>query len=31
VKDGKIHAEREYMDMMSMMQQLGVAEAAATA
>ena len=31
VRDGKIYAEREYMDMMHMMQQLGVAPAPATA
>ena len=31
VRDGKIHAEREYMDMMHLMQQLGVAPAQATA
>ena len=31
VRDGKIYAEREYMDMLHMMQQLGVAPAAATA
>ncbi|MEX2157997.1 MAG: ester cyclase [Dehalococcoidia bacterium] len=31
VRDGKIIAEREYMDMMHMMQQLGVVPAAATA
>jgi steroid delta-isomerase-like uncharacterized protein len=31
VKDGKIHAEREYMDMMHMMQQLGVVPETATA
>lgn len=30
-RDGKIYAEREYMDMMHMMQQLGVVPAAATA
>ncbi len=30
-RDGKIIAEREYMDMLHMMQQLGVAPAAATA
>ena len=31
IKDGKIIAEREYMDMAHMMQQLGVMPAAATA
>lgn len=31
IKDGKIVAEREYMDMAHMMQQLGVMPAAATA
>ena len=31
VRDGKIYAEREYFDMMHMMQQLGVAPAPATA
>ena len=31
VRDGKIWAEREYMDMLHMMQQLGVAPAPATA
>ena len=31
IRDGKIIAEREYMDMMHMMQQLGVAPAPATA
>ncbi len=31
VRDGKIYAEREYMDMLHMMQQLGVAPAPATA
>ncbi len=31
VRDGKIRAEREYMDMLHMMQQLGVAPAPATA
>lgn len=31
IKDGKIAAEREYMDMAHMMQQLGVMPAAATA
>ena len=31
VRDGKIYAEREYMDMLTMMQQLGVAPAPATA
>ena len=31
VRDGKIYAEREYMDMLHLMQQLGVAPAAATA
>jgi steroid delta-isomerase-like uncharacterized protein len=31
IRDGKIYAEREYMDMMHMMQQLGVAPAPATA
>lgn len=31
VRDGKIYAEREYMDMMHMMVQLGVAPAPATA
>lgn len=31
VKDGKIYAEREYMDIMHLMQQLGVAPAPATA
>ncbi len=30
VRDGKVYAEREYMDMMYMMQQLGVAPATAT-
>ena len=30
VRDGKIYAEREYFDMMHMMQQLGVAPAPAT-
>jgi len=31
VRDGKIYAERGYMDMMHMMQQLGVAPVPATA
>ncbi len=31
IRDGKIHTEREYMDMLHMMQQLGVAPAPATA
>ncbi len=31
IRDGKIHAEREYMDMLHMMQQLGVVPAPATA
>lgn len=31
LRDGKIYAEREYMDMMHMMQQLGVAPAPAVA
>ena len=31
VRNGKIYAEREYMDMLHMMQQLGVAPAPATA
>ena len=31
VRDGKIYAEREYMDMLHMMQQLGVAPVPATA
>jgi steroid delta-isomerase-like uncharacterized protein len=31
IRDGKIMAEREYMDMMHVMQQLGVAPAPATA
>lgn len=31
IRDGKIYAEREYMDVMTMMQQLGVVPAAATA
>jgi steroid delta-isomerase-like uncharacterized protein len=31
IKDGKIHAEREYMDMAHVMQQLGVMPAPATA
>jgi steroid delta-isomerase-like uncharacterized protein len=31
IKDGKVTAEREYMDMLHLMQQLGVAPAAATA
>ena len=31
IRDGKIIAEREYMDMLTMMQQLGVAPAPATA
>jgi steroid delta-isomerase-like uncharacterized protein len=31
IRDGKICAEREYMDMMHLMQQLGVAPAPATA
>ena len=31
IRDGKIYAEREYMDMLHMMQQLGVAPAPATA
>ena len=31
LRDGKIYAEREYMDMLTMMQQLGVAPAPATA
>lgn len=31
VRDGKIYAEREYMDMLHMMQQLGVAPGPATA
>ena len=31
VRDGKIYAEREYMDMLTMMQPLGVAPAPATA
>src|SRR5712692_987219 len=31
VRDGKVYAEREYMDMMHMMQQLGVAPVPATA
>ena len=31
LRDGKIYAERQYMDMMHMMQQLGVAPAPATA
>ena len=30
IKDGKITAEREYMDLLAMMQQLGVAPAPAT-
>ncbi len=30
-RDGKIHTEREYMDMLHLMQQLGVAPAPATA
>ncbi len=31
IRDGKIYAEREYMDMMTLMQQLGVAPSPATA
>ena len=31
IRDGKIYAEREYMDMLTMMQQLGVAPVPATA
>jgi len=31
IRDGKIYAEREYMDMLHLMQQLGVAPAPATA
>ncbi len=31
IRDGKIYAEREYLDMLTMMQQLGVAPAPATA
>ena len=31
LRDGKIHTERQYMDMMHLMQQLGVAPAPATA
>ena len=31
LRDGKIHAERQYMDMLHLMQQLGVAPAPATA
>jgi steroid delta-isomerase-like uncharacterized protein len=31
IRDGKIHTEREYMDMLHLMQQLGVAPAPATA
>jgi steroid delta-isomerase-like uncharacterized protein len=31
IRDGKIHSERQYMDFMTMMQQLGVAPAQATA
>ena len=31
LRDGKIYAERQYMDMMHLMQQLGVAPAPATA
>jgi ketosteroid isomerase-like protein len=31
IRDGKIYAEREYMDMSHLMQQLGVAPAPATA
>jgi steroid delta-isomerase-like uncharacterized protein len=31
LRDGKIHSERQYMDMLHMMQQLGVAPAPATA
>ena len=31
IRDGKIYAEREFMDMLHMMQQLGVAPAPATA
>ena len=31
VRDGKLYAEREYMDMMHLMQQIGVAPAPATA
>jgi predicted ester cyclase len=31
IRDGKIYAERQYMDMLHMMQQLGVAPAPATA
>ena len=31
LRDGKIYAERQYMDMLHMMQQLGVAPAPATA
>jgi steroid delta-isomerase-like uncharacterized protein len=31
VRDGKVYAEREYMDMMHLMQQLGVAPVPATA
>ena len=31
IRDGKIYAEREYMDMLHMMQQLGVAPVPATA
>ena len=31
VRDGKLYAEREYMDMLHMMQQLGVVPAPATA
>jgi len=31
IRDGKIYAEREYMDMMHLMQQLGVAPVPATA
>ncbi|MDO8614487.1 MAG: ester cyclase [Dehalococcoidia bacterium] len=31
VRDGKVYAEREYFDVMHMMQQLGVVPAAATA
>ena len=30
IRDGKIHTERQYMDFMTMMQQLGVAPAQAT-
>ena len=31
IRDGKIHAEREYMDMMHMMQQIGAVPAPASA